>query len=308
MSRLSTLSQNPTLKNFARDASQRSLRRVATFLAPLVTVPDLTGFYKVYDAENRYKRPQTKRTAGQPATRIGFSAQDATYSLQAHGLDFPIPNLNGMSEETVMYHAQYGTQLLADAAGLDHEAETIETALTAVGAGTDSNFTSDAVDPINILDQAILDVMKLAKNGADIKVLFGATALLRTRSNKNVKGRFTTGSRNGLISPGLQDILAMLFAPVKGEVAFYVQDTAAEGKAESIDFLLDEEILVFASNDEPNTMDPSFLKTFVPASGWMVPGSYVSADERDEVLKMDWTMKLIKSNTAAAIRINAKNS
>lgn len=306
--RLISLSSNPTLVNFARDASQSAMRRVALFLAPLVRVPDITGFYKVYTAKNRYKRALTKLTAGQKATQLGFSADDPSFILQPHGLDFPIPSINGMSDATLMHHAQYGTQLLADAAALAHEGETIDRALAAAGAGTDYNFLSDAVDPIKILDDAIKAVMLLAKNGAGIKVLFGATALLNARQNKNVKARFVSGAKNGIISPGLQDILNMLFVTVKGEVTFYVEDTAAEGVAEDIDFMLGDEILVFASNDEPNTMDPSFLKTFVPMSGWMVPGSYTTEDQRADVLKMDWTMKIIDSNPTAVVRINGRNS
>lgn len=307
MSRLSSLSQNPTLRNFARDASQKAVRRVASFISPLVQVPDVTGFYKVYNSKNRYKRPRTRKTAGDPATRLGFSVDDPTYNLVAHALDFPIPSINGMSDETLMYHAQYGTQLLADASALDHEAETIGKALELAGAGTDSNFTSDAVDPIDVIDGYIMDVMKLAKNGAGIKVLFGATALKRTKNNKNVKGRYvSSGKGSGIISPTLADIASMLFGNPTVDAAFYVEDTAVEGKAEAIDFLLDDEILIFASNDTPNTMDPSFLKTFVPMKGWMLPGSYRTQDDRDEVLKMDWTMQIVESNPEAVKRVNAK--
>ncbi len=84
-----------------------------------------------------------------------------------------------------------------------------------------------------------------------------------------------------------------------------VQDTAAEGVAESISFLLDAAILIFACNGTPNTMDPSFMKTFRLMGKWMTPGSYLTEDGRDEVLKMDWYGKKVVTNSAACVRLNA---
>jgi hypothetical protein len=305
--RIAALSSNPTLTNFARDASQASIRKVARFIAPLVTVPTLTGRYKVYDAKHRYKRPNTRRSVDGRATRIGFDASDASYNLEARALDFPIPNTEKLAAEDLLNMQMYGAGLLADAAGLDHEAQVIDTALTTVGAGTDVNFLAAGFDPIARLDTEIVAVKKLAKNGAAVKVLFGPTAVLRIKNNAQVIARFN-GVAKGLKVPNLADISAMLFGNPACEMAEMVQDTAAEGKTESIDFLLDDQILIFASNDQPNTMDPSFMKTLVPMGGFFVPGEYMSEDERDRVLKIDWFQQIVVTNSAAAKRINAKDS
>jgi len=314
MSRLTDLSSNPTLRNFAVDASQSAIRPVANFLAPRVEVPDVSGKYKVYDAKHRYKRPNTRRRLGERATLIGFEASDASYNLEAHALDFPVPVTEGISPETAMQHAQYGTTLLADAAGLDHEAEVIELAIATVGAGTDSNFASTSVDPIAVLNTQIVNVIKAAKNGASIKVLFGATGFLNLISNEKVKGRFVGGSGGAkkggtsVVIPSMEDISNMLFGNPQCELSMMVEDSAAEGITESIDFLMSTAILIFASNDQPNTMDPSFMKTFVPMGGFMVPGTYRSQDERDEFLKMDWTTEPKVTNSEAVVRVNGNNS
>lgn len=313
MSRLSSLSSNPTLRNFAKDSSQAAIRKVARFIAPFVEVPDITGQYKSWDAKHRYKRPKTVKVPGQPATMLGFEATDPTYRLTPHALDFPIPNAKGMSDEMLLHHAMYGTSLLADSSALDHEGEVIDLAIATVGNGTNSNFASDAVDPVKVLNDAILSVMKLAKNGAGIKVLFGATGFLNFISNVNVRGRVTAGKAgakngNGLVNIGIEDVSALLFGNPKCELAMMVQDTAAEGKAESIDFMLGTAILIFASNDAPNTFDASFMKTFVPMKGFMVPGTYTTTDERDDVLKMDWSMQVIATNSPACVRINGNAS
>lgn len=307
-SRIQSLGTNPVLRNYARDASQSAIRRVADFIAPTVEVPTLTGKYKKYDAKHRYKRPDTRRGPNGAVTRIGFTAQDQNYNLEPRALDFPIPNVETLNDEGLLNQAKYGTTLLADAAGLDHEAEVISTALTAVGAGTNKNFTANGYDPIAELDEAILSVMKLAKNGAGVRILFGPTAYLRTKNNAEVKARFNGAGGKALKVPSLADISAMLMANPEVDMALMVQDTAAEGAAEAIEFLLDDQIIIFACNPTPNTMDASFMKTLRLMGQWMKPGSYKSTDERDDVLKMDWIEQILVTNQPAAIRINAKNA
>jgi hypothetical protein len=311
---LRELSTNPTLRNFAQDASQKAIRKVADFLAPSVEVPAMTGQYKIFNAANRYKRPQTRRAIDGRATRIGFAAGDAFFNLEPNALDFPIPNVTTMDDGALLNYAQYGATLLADAAGLAHEAETINKAIAAVGPGTDYNFTDAAVKPIDLIDAAVLAVKKLAKNGAGVKVLFGTTAFLRTRQNDDTKKRFVGGAggaRAGgasVVTPQLEDMAKLIFTNPAVEMSDMVEDKAAEGSAEDIQFLLDDVIIVFASNDVPNTMDPSFMKTMRLMGQWMVPGAYESEDKRDNVLKMDWHEQILVTNAPAAIRINAKNA
>jgi len=102
MNRLQSIGTNPVIRNFAKDSSQASVRRVASFLAPTVEVPTLTGKYKVYDAKHRYKRPVTKRAADGSVTRLGFTASDANYNLVPHALDFPIANVETLNDEGLL--------------------------------------------------------------------------------------------------------------------------------------------------------------------------------------------------------------
>lgn len=305
--RIQNLGTNPVLRNFARDASQAAIRPVANFIAPSVEVPTLTGKYKKWDAKHRYKRPNTRRSPDGRATRIGFTGKDENYALDPRALDFPIPNYEALNDEGLLNQARYGATLLADAAGLDHEAEVLETALALVGAGTNVNFLAADFDPIDYLDDVVLQVMKLAKNGAGIRILFGPTAERRTKNNPKVLARFN-GVAKSLKVPTREELSAMIIGKPEIETAMMVQDTAPEGKDEAINFLLDDQIIVFACNPTPNTMDASFMKTLRLMGQWMVPGSYKSEDERDEVLKFDWTEQVLASNAAAAIRVNAKNA
>ncbi len=83
-----------------------------------------------------------------------------------------------------------------------------------------------------------------------------------------------------------------------------VYDNAPEGKAESISFVLDSTVLVFARKANPTRRDPSFMKTFRLMNKWMVPGSYTREDQRAEVAKFDWSEDVRVTNSGAVIRLN----
>ena len=53
--------------------------------------------------------------------------------------------------------------------------------------------------------------------------------------------------------------------------SYMVYDDAAEGVAESIKFLLDTTVLIFARRQSPTRRDPSFMKTFRLMGKYMVP-------------------------------------
>ena len=86
--------------------------------------------------------------------------------------------------------------------------------------------------------------------------------------------------------------------------SYMIYDTAPEGKAESISFLLDSTILVFARKAAPTRRDPSFMKTFRLMNKFMVPGSYMRDDGRVEVAKFDWSEDVKVTNSAACVRLN----
>lgn len=299
MSRLAGITANPILTNFAQGAAQSAIKPVADFLAPTVPVPTQIGRFKKYTDKHRFKIPNTIRGLGGKATRIGFDAADATYNCTPNALDFPIDNLEQLEEAQLMNMAQYGATLISDSASLAHESLVLTTALAALGGGTASDFGDDTIDPIAVIDGIILAVIKAAKNGAPVKVLIGTGAWKKIKNNKNVKSRIVVGARNGLVAPSIADLSALLFANPEVMMSLMVQDTAAEGVAENISFLLDTKVIVFAGQSTPTTLDPSFMKTFRLNGAWMVPGSYVTEDQRGEVLKMDWSEDVQVTNATA---------
>lgn len=309
-SRIAQLATSPLLQNFAITASQKAIRPVGNFIAPICEVPDLTFRYKVYTEKNRYAVPATKRAPGDRATRLGFSADDASAILEPNALDFPIPNVDGLSDEGLQYSIMEAQSVLADSSALALENEIVSVAKAAAIANAASavvDFTDDTVDPIAILDDAILTCMKASKNGAPVKLLFGTTKFKQFRNNKNVKSRFIVGKGApvGVVSPGIEDVGSLLMTNPEVQLSMMVIDNAKAGVAEDIQFLLDDVVLVFASNGTPNRMDPSFMKTFARMGGFFRSGSYTTEDQRDQVLKMDWTTLPKVTNTAAALAIKS---
>jgi hypothetical protein len=311
-SRLAQLATSPLLQNFAVTASQNAIRPVGSFIAPLCEVPDLTFRYKKYTEANRYRVPSTKRQPGSRATVLGFSADDASLTLEPNALDFPIPNADQLSEEGLQYSIMEAQSVLADSSALALESEIINLAQGAAltsPLSTAADFTDNTVDPIAILDNLILQVLKAAKNGAPVKVLFGTTKFKQFRDNQNVRSRFIVSNRGvssanvGVVSPTIQDVGNLLITNPETQCSLMVVDQSAPGESANVQFILDNLVLVFASSSTPNRMDPSFMKTFARMGGFFRAGSYTTEDQRDQVLKMDWTTLPAVTNTAAIAAI-----
>jgi hypothetical protein len=310
MSRLSEISASPTLREFAQGAAQSSIMPVADFLAPTVEVATSTGRFKIYTEKHRFHIPDTLRTLGGRAAELRFDVSDATFNCEPHALDFPVDNLEQLESSGLENMLREGAVAVAEVAALAHEKAVIDSALAIVGAGTGKTW-NDAADPISDVDDAILSVIKAAKYGSlmGVGILFGASAWKIFKNQAKVRGRFVVGTGGGKDSLGLavpteQSASQMFVGSPDVRTSYMIYDTAAEGVAANINFLLDTAVLVFARKDAPTRRDPSFMKTFRLMNQFMVPGSYVRDDGRVEVAKFDWSEDVKVTNSAACVRLN----
>ena len=310
MSRLSEISASPTLREFAQGAAQSSIMPVADFVAPTVEVATSTGRFKCYTEKNRFHIPDTLRTLGGRASELRFEATDATFNCEPHALDYPVDNLEQLEAEGLENMLREGATAVAEVGALSHEKSVIDAGLAAVGAGTSKTWNSSA-DPIADVDDAILSVIKAAKYGSlmGVGVLFGATAWKIFKNQEKVRGRFVVGngrsnSELGLAVPTEQSASQMFIGTPDVRTSYMIYDAAQEGKTESISFLLDTAVLVFARKDAPSRRDPSFMKTFRLMNKFMVPGSYMRDDGRVEVAKFDWSEDVQVTNSTACVRLN----
>jgi hypothetical protein len=311
MSRLSSISTNPVLREFAQGAAQDAIMPVADFLAPTVPVPTSTGRYKVYTEKNRFRIPSTLRALGGRATELRFEATDATFNCEPHALDYPVDNLEQLEAEGLENVLREGAVAVAEVAALAHEKTVIDKALAAIGAGTDKTWNASA-DPIADVDAAILATIKTCGYGSlmGVGVLFGATAWSIFKNAALVRGRFVVGNAKAAsLAIPTEGIAGQLFLGNPDvRTSYMVYDANPEGKAASNAFVLDATVLVFARKQSPTRRDPSFMKTFRLMDKWMVPGSYMRDDGRVEVAKFDWSEDVQVTNSAAATRLNISSS
>ena len=310
MSRLSDISSSPVLREYAQGAAQEAINPVADFLAPTVEVATSVGRFKVYSEKNRFHIPDTLRTLGGRAAELRFDVADATFNCAPHALDFPVDNLEQLEAAGLENMLREGASSVAEVAALSHEKTVIDAALAAVGAGTGKTW-NDAADPISDVDDAILSVIKAAKYGSlmGVGILFGATAWKIFKNQSKVRGRFVVGNGGGKASLGLavpteESASQMFVGSPDVRTSYMIYDTAAEGVAANINFLLDNTVLVFARKDAPTRRDPSFMKTFRLMNQFMVPGSYMRDDGRVEVAKFDWSEDVKVTNSTACVRLN----
>jgi len=305
MSKLAAISSKPNVHAYAQGAAMRNIQPVASFIAPPVEVATSVGRFKQYTEKSRFRIPETARAVGGNATRLGYTASDATYNCGAHALDFPVDKLEQLEASELENMLMEAADEIAAVAGLAHEKKVVDLALATVGAGTTLSVGSSD-DVIDQLDQKILAVIKAAKYGSlmGIGVLMGANFWRQAKNHASVRSRYVSGGKSQFAVPDLNDFGSLLISKPDVRLSMMVYDDAVEGKAEDIQFVLDTACLIFARMETPNRRDPSFMKTFRLRGQWMVPGAYETEDGRSDVAKMDWSEDVQATNSAAAARLN----
>jgi hypothetical protein len=310
--KLAAVTSQPMVREYAQGAAQGAMEQlaVASFLAPNVPVAGMIGRFKRYNQKHRFRLPKTRRVLGGAATQIGFTADDALYQANANALDFPIDNLEKLEGAELVNVVNEASDMVSEVAALAWESEVVNAGLAALGNGTD--LTWDAgTDPVRALDNIILATLKAAKSGSmmGVRVLFGATAWLIFKNHPKVTGKFTNNPKGGT-NPQVTRPMAssLLLTEPEIQTTYSVYDTAPEGVSESISFLLDSKIIVFACKPKPTRLDPSFMKTFAPRGQFMVPGTYPLQDQRGEVVKFDWNCVAEVTNEDAGTLLNIAES
>jgi hypothetical protein len=235
---------------------------------------------------------------------LSFDASDATYNCQPNALDFPIDFLELIEEAALTNALMEGATIVAEVAALVHEQNVINAAIgsTTSGAIAKTWSGSSGSDPIDDIDGQILNVIKAARYGSlmGVGVLFGAGAWRLFKNAPNVRGRFVAAGDYAIPNVTPAEATKLFVGNPEVRTSYMVVDTAKEGLAPSISFLLDTSVLIFARLQNPTRRDPSFMKTFRLMGNYMVPGSYLRDDGRVEVAKFDWSEAIAITNSTAA--------
>lgn len=307
MSKLSGLSSNPLVVEYAQTTARGAIQPIADYLAPTVEVGTSIGRFKKFTPKSRFAIPDTRRGLGGEATKLLYSKEDGSYNCEPHALDVPLDELEKIEEADVVNSINERADEASYVASLSHEKAVVDAGLTAAGAGTAKTWNSSA-DPIADLDTAILTVMKAAAigSGMEIGVLFGPTAWQIAKNQAEVRKRLIVGAgaTPGAAVPTMGNFGKLLIGEPDCKTSFMVVDTTKEGKDASLDFLLPNVILIFARNPQPNRRDPSFMKTFRLRGQWMKPRFYTRDDGRVEYAGFDWSEDIQVTNSGAVVRLN----
>lgn len=308
-SRLAALAAKTTIKEYAQGAAQEAIAPVADFLAPSVEVASDVGYFKRYDSKSRFVIPDTKRAIHGRATELGFDASDATFNCKPHALDVPVDKLEQDAEEAAgVAILQEAADLGAEVGGLSHEKTVIDLAVATLTGGIAAiDFAADK-DVIDQLDQKIIALIKAAGYGSllNVGLLMGPTFVRRLKNHASIRGRFTVGKKD-IVNPTLDDVLSLLITKPEAKMSSLVYDSAPAGKAQAIDFVLDDKLILFLRKAAPTRRDPSFMKTFRRRGAWMAPRMYQRDDGRVEVAALDWSEDVQVTNSAAANLLSISN-
>lgn len=300
-SRLAAIASKSTIREYAQGAARDATSPVADFLAPTVEVSSPTGYYRVYDDKTRFLVPDTRRAIGGRATLLGWEKTDATFNCAPHALDVPVDQMEGMADEGIENSLKEASDLAAEVGGLAHEKSTIDTAIAAVTSGAEDIDFAAAADVVDQIDAFLIEVIKAARYGSlmGLGLLFGPTYFRRLKNHPSIKARFPVG-KGQIVNPTESDIMSLFITKPEYRLSLMVADSAPMGKTASVNFLLDDKLLVFARKANPTRRDPSFMKTFRLRGAWMAPRVYQRDDGRVEVAAMDWSEQVVVTNSSAA--------
>lgn len=306
---LSQLTSDPLIRQFAAGLAGELVSPTADFIAPTVTVASSIGRYKKYFGAESLRIPDTRRGVEGKAAKVSFSAADGTYNCEHHALDFPADMIARIeSEEMGLNLLRQGALVASQIAALSHEDRVITAAIAAAGAATTVNVNT--TDPIDSIDTQVRAVALACGGFAGImkvRIVLGLGALQILKNSEKVRSRYV--SAGGVASTAIPNISeaqlsSLIITGPEVRTSLAVKDSAKTGAAATdLDWIMENDILVFAASDQTSEFDPSFMKTFRLANQWMVPRAYTSDDGRVEYQGWDWSADVAVSNSGAIKRL-----
>lgn len=294
MPTLAGLSSKPLIREYAQGAAQSAAQPIAGFVAPDVNVGSAQGRFKKYTAKSRFRIPDTVRGYGGRAVVLDFNAEDKSFDCQPNSIDIPVDVQAEGSAEDINAALMEAADEAAAVGSLSHEKRVVDLVQATLNP-IEKDWGANA-DPVDDLDTQILAVLKAAKYGSlmGVRVLFGADAFKVFKNHPAVAAKFVVGTGKGkqgvsLAQPTIDASSDLFIGRPESRISAMVYDDAPEGKDESIEFVLSNQILVFATLAAPTRRDPGFMKTFRLRNRWMQPGSYTRDDGRVEMAKYDWS-------------------
>lgn len=294
-------------QGFMNDLS--GVLELAERLAPTVPVPGASGQYKQFNDANSFKIYATERALGGDANRIKFSASDAYFNAKPQALEVTVDDAE--REQAGTEGGSLANQLLDEgkvkallnSTALAHGKKVVDYVIANTTAVENrGNWSSDAVDPIDQIDEQLDELSKTVGSTQFIHLTLDVTAWRTIRNHPKVKAR-VNGSQGTPLTR--QQLIDSLCIPVNLGVYGITFDEAALGQTTSSKKrLLAADVLIHYAVPSPTQYDPSAFKVFtMNRSRVSSVRTYRGVGDRYDVHAIDWSEDIKQTSTAAVRRL-----
>lgn len=297
---------NATLTNYAQGASVDLAKdSTAAFIAPWTVTGRANGQYKRYDDASAFAVYDTARPIGGKRKRITFAADDPYYNCRPNGLeiptdDFELEQAGVQGDKFPLIQAKI--RMLISAAYRSREKavwDKVKAGKAAVGGGV-GVWNTDTVSPIEEINAQILAIATETGMMPNRMVLgLGAWAIVTDHP-------LVIARRAGVSSDavGLSDFAKMLMNPsIEIKVGIIPYNAAGKGATKANANVVGSECFVFIGSDQPDTIDPSFAKSFSTyGRGVDQVKTYREGDLLD-IAAVDWSEDVVVTAPLSGRRI-----
>ncbi|MDB6133306.1 MAG: hypothetical protein JWM59_1549 [Verrucomicrobiales bacterium] len=282
---------NSTLTTYAQGYSvDIASQSTAAFIAPWVVTGRASGQFKKYDEKASFAIYKTDRGIGENRQRIVFGATDPYFNARPHGLEIPTDDFEqeqaGVTGDRFpLMQAKIRTLIAAAYRSREYNVwAAIKAAKTATGSiGVWSNAANDPIKEINTEIQAIADATGMLPN----RMVMSLSAWATVMDHAKVIARRSGVSQDGVT---YSDFAKMLLNPqIQIKVGMIPYDTTARGIAVSKSNIIGAEVFIFVGNDNPDTLDPSFAKSFSTYGRGVDQVKTYREKELMEIAAVDWS-------------------
>lgn len=312
--RIEVLARKHNVMNYINGAVNANLIGDAFYVAPMVRTGSLVNTVWKYDRNTPFRIPETRRALGGKANRVHFGGTTEDLTLETHALDTGI-DVEAQSDEEIVMNLQSQVNLTTQLASLAHYSRVLtlvqaaQTTNTATLDISNADAAAGVADAFNgYLKTVLLSCGSFAPS-VQLRFLWGWNAAQKVLNATSVVNRVNGGATTGMPAvPTLNTFGNLLMIPgTQHRICSAIQDTAAQDSStEARSFVLDDQVLIFASSPNPTKEDPSAFKTFWKGSEGMGTRYYQSEDKRVENFGLDWAYKVYAANEKASYKITVQ--
>ena len=284
--------------------------KLAERIAPSTPVPGAAGQFKKFDDKNSFMPEKTARALGGDPVLLKFNATDDSFSCKPQALEVTVDEEErrqaGPDNPLAQQLLDEGKiKALLNAIALSNAKKRVDYVLSKVVAEADlGEWSNKDIDPIEQLDQVIIDLATACGNSEMIQVTMSLKAWGVLRNHPKSKARCNGVQAMPLT---LEQVRTGLTVPVDMQAYAISYNEKQLGQAKSKKQLLIGDVLVHFSLPSPTVYDPSAFKVFTAGQNNITAvRSYMAANGLYGGHFVDYSEDLKQTSAEAMKRITLK--